>query len=99
MGRSALQAARNLHDAEGVPYGRIAVTAMLGQNDVAGNVFTPEDAAVLAQGAKQLGLAGVHHWSLDRDQPCAAGGPRVSPHCHGLPGVTAGSFGALLDPR
>lgn len=96
MGRSALQAVRNLHRAFGVPYGQIAVTAMPGENDVAGNVFTLADARRLAKAARQLGLAGVHHWSLDRDQPCPPGEPRVSPRCHALPGVPAGRFGAAL---
>ncbi len=96
MGRSAIQAAQNVHAKYGVPFERIALTAMLGENDVAGNVFTPADAQVLAAGARQLGLAGVHYWSLGRDQPCAAGSERVSSRCHGLPGVPAGRFGQLL---
>lgn len=96
MGRSALQAVHNLHRGHGVPYARIAVTAMPGENDVAGNVFTLADARLLAREARRLKLAGVHHWSIDRDQPCPAGEPRVSPQCHALPGVAAGRFGAVL---
>lgn len=96
MGASALQAARNVHAKYGVPYARIALTAMLGENDVAGNVTTPADAETLLRGARERGLAGVHWWSLGRDQPCEAGQPRVSPACHGLPGVEAGRFGAVL---
>ncbi len=97
MGRSAVQAAENLHHRHRIPYNRIALTAMLGENDVAGNVFTPADAQVLLQGARRLGIAGLHYWSLGRDQPCPPGSARVSPTCHGLPGVEAGSFGRLLD--
>lgn len=97
MGASALQAARNLQQRHGVPARRIALTAMLGVNDVQDNVFTPADAQVLAAGARRMGLAGVHFWSIDRDQPCPPGAPRVSPRCHGLADVPAGSFGALLD--
>jgi hypothetical protein len=96
MGASALQAARNLHEQRGVPYARIALTLMPGENDVAGNVSTPDDARTLMAGARALGLAGVHFWSVDRDQACPAGEPRVSPRCHALPGVPAGSFGRLL---
>lgn len=99
MGRSAVQAALNLHRQHGWPLGRIAVTAMPGENDVAGNVFTPADARHLARAARRLGLAGVHHWSIDRDQPCGAGEPRVSPACHALPGVPAGRFGQWLGGR
>jgi len=97
MGRSALQAARNVHEAFGVPYERIAITAMLGENDVAGNVTQLDDAATMARGARELGLAGLHHWSVHRDQPCAAGAPRVSPLCHALPGVPAGAFARELS--
>ena len=97
MARSALQAAHNLHAKHGVPFARIALTLMLGENDVAANVTTPDDAAAVLDGARALQLAGVHWWSLDRDQPCAAGSARVSPHCHALPGVAAGAFGARLD--
>jgi chitinase len=96
MGLSALQAVHNVHHRYGMPYGRMAVTAMLGENDVAGNVFTPDDAALLVRGARQLQLAGVHWWSLDRDRPCAPGSPRVSPQCHGLPTLVPGRFGQLL---
>lgn len=96
MARSALQAVRNLQQRHGVPAQRIAVTPMLGENDVAANVFTPDDAARLAREARALGLAGVHYWSLDRDRPCPPGAPRVSPLCHALPGVPPGRFGELL---
>ena len=99
MGASALQAARNVAAKSHWPNAQIALTAMLGENDVAGNVFTPADAQHLLRGARELGLAGVHWWSLGRDQPCAAGSPRVSPTCHGLPGVPPGRYGALLGAQ
>lgn len=96
MGRSALRAARNLHLKHGIPYQRIALTAMLGENDVEGNVFTPEDVQHLVQGARALGLQGVHHWSLDRDRPCGVRDARVSPRCHGLAGIDADQFDAAF---
>jgi hypothetical protein len=96
MGRSALQAARNVHEKYGIAFNRIALTAMPGENDVAGNVFTTDDAAHMAAGARALGLAGLHWWSLNRDQPCPSGSERVSSRCHGLPGVARGRFGELL---
>jgi chitinase len=99
MGRSALQAARNVHEKHGVPYARIAITTMVGENDVAGNVTTLADAEHMARGARQLGLAGLHHWSIHRDQPCEAGSSRVSPRCHALPGVAPGRFGERLQLR
>lgn len=97
MAASAVQAAHNLHRRHGVPMAQIALTLMLGENDVAGNVTQPADAAAVAEAARGLGLAGLHHWSLGRDQPCPAGSPRVSPRCHGLPGLAPGHFGQLLD--
>ncbi len=97
MGLSAVVAARNVHAKYAWPMKQIALTAMLGENDVAGNVFTPADAEQLVPAARALGLAGVHWWSLDRDQPCAPGSVRVSPLCHSLPGVPAGRFAAILQ--
>lgn len=96
MGRSAVQAVQHLHRQHSLPFARIAVTAMPGQNDVAGNVFSLADARRLAAAARRLGLAAVYHWSIDRDQPCPPGEARVSPRCHALPGVPAGRFGAAL---
>lgn len=97
MAASAVQAAHNLHRRHGVPLAQVALTLMLGENDVAGNLTQPADAAAVAEAARRLGLAGLHHWSLGRDQPCAPGSPRVSPRCHGLPGLAPGHFGQLLD--
>ena len=99
MGASALQAARNVAAKYRWPKAQIALTAMLGENDVAGNVFTLADADTLLRGARELGLAGVHWWSQGRDRPCPAGSPRVSPSCHGLSGGAAGDFAARLGAR
>ncbi|GAA0771346.1 glycosyl hydrolase [Ideonella azotifigens] len=95
MGRSGLQAALNLQREFGVPLSRIALTAMLGVNDVTENVFTPEDAALLLADARTHGLAGVYYWSLERDAPCPGGATEVSSKCHSLPGVPAGAFGKI----
>jgi hypothetical protein len=92
MAASARQAATNLHRHYAVPYARIAVTAMLGINDVTENRFTPDDAYQLARFARRQGLAGLHYWSLDRDQPCAGGATAVSPQCSSMNEVAAGGF-------
>lgn len=84
MGRSALQAALNLHQRYRVPLDRIELTAMIGVNDVVENVFTLEDAQWLGRAVREHGLAGLHWWSLDRDTPCAAPVPGASPTCSGL---------------
>lgn len=87
MGASALQAARNVHQRHGVPLGQIAMTAMLGVNDVRENIMGLEDLQRMARDAAAQGLAGVYVWSLDRDRPCPPGELAVSPTCHGLPGL------------
>lgn len=92
MGRSALRAVENLKLRHGVPAERIALTVMVGENDVAHNTFTPDDARWLARHARRQGLAGLFHWSLGRDQPCRRGEPRVSPRCHSVPNVARGAF-------
>lgn len=100
MGQSALQAARNVHDKYGIPYERIALTAMIGMNDVVSNVFSIEDARTLAEGARTLKLAGVHYWSLARDKPCGKArtgqAPAASDSCSGVD-EAAGTFGAILS--
>lgn len=96
MAASALQAARNLHQGHGVPLAQIALTAMLGVNDVVSNVFTPADAQALVRGTRELGLAGLHFWSLDRDKPCPGDAAIVSPACHGLRGIEALAFSRIL---
>lgn len=96
MGASALQAARNLNRTHSVPMGQIALTAMLGVNDVVENVFTPADAQALARSVREQGLAGLHFWSLDRDKPCTGDAAIVSPNCHGLRGVEPLAFTKVL---
>lgn len=96
MGRSAMQAARNLRDRFGVPLARIELTPMIGVNDVTTNVFTLDDAATLARFARESGLGGVHFWSLDRDASCPENGRVVSSKCHGLPGVAPFAYTRAL---
>ncbi|HEX8952510.1 MAG TPA: glycosyl hydrolase, partial [Polyangia bacterium] len=91
MGQSALQAAYNLRDRWGVPFASVELTPMIGGNDVAGEQFTLADADTVASFALAQKLAGVHHWSYDRDVDCAAGS--ASPTCNSL--GTAGTRGFL----
>lgn len=84
MGESAIQAARNLNARYGVPMSRIELTPMIGVNDFVGNVFTLDDASLLARFVRQNGLAGLHFWSLDRDLPCPPNISGVSSTCSGL---------------
>ncbi len=89
MGASAIQAAENLNTAQGVPFGQIALTAMIGVNDVAANDFTIADATRLARYARERGLAGLHFWALDRDTPCPRPAQGASAGCSGIESVPA----------
>ncbi|MET9825159.1 MULTISPECIES: glycoside hydrolase family 18 protein [unclassified Streptomyces] len=55
----------------------VAVTPMIGVNDVASEVFRVEDAAQLVEFAKTKGLGGLSMWSATRDKACP-GGPKPS---------------------
>jgi hypothetical protein len=90
MGRTAIQAARNLHDKFGIPFANIELTPMIGRNDVVDEVFTRKNADVMIDWAKANGLAGVHFWSFDRDTPCRL--PYASPTCSSTPGVPTLSY-------
>jgi hypothetical protein len=83
MGKSAIQAAENVHAKYGIPMHRIELTPMSGVNDVTANVFTLDDALLTARFVRDRGLGGLHFWSLDRDTRCAPGdAPGASPVCN-----------------
>ena len=92
MGQSAIQAAKNLNAGFGIHMSRIEVTPMIGINDVVANVFTLDDARVLARFARENAVGGLHFWSLDRDVPCPTGVSGVSSVCSGLRGMPAFAF-------
>ena len=96
MGRSAIQAARNVHAKYQLPYAQIELTAMIGVNDVVSNVFTLDDARIVNAAVKQMKLAGLHYWSLDRDQPCKRPVKGASPVCSTLP-VKALAYHRILS--
>ncbi len=91
MGQSALQAAYNLHDHFGVPYSNIELTPMIGGNDAQDEKFTLDDVDTVSQFAIAQGLAGVHHWSYDRDDDCSD--TYASPTCNSI--GNAGTYGYL----
>lgn len=95
MGRSALQAAQNVHTKYALPYAQIELTPMIGMNDVVSNVFSVDDARVLAAGVKALKLAGLHFWSLDRDTPCSTPTAAASGVCSGVDAPAAAFADAL----
>ncbi|MFF9211044.1 MULTISPECIES: cellulose binding domain-containing protein [unclassified Streptomyces] len=55
----------------------VAVTPMIGVNDVSSEVFKVDDATQLVNFAKSKGLAWLSMWSATRDKACA-GGPKPS---------------------
>ncbi|CAM5700394.1 hypothetical protein SVIOM342S_09397 [Streptomyces violaceorubidus] len=50
----------------------MALTSMLGVNDVTGETFTLADAAVVRAFAEEKGVAWVSMWAAFRDQRCGA---------------------------
>ena len=89
MGASAIQAAKNLNAAYGVPFSQIALTPMIGGNDTIDETFSLTDVDTLSAWALQNKLAGVHYWSLDRDVDCPPGS--ASPTCNSY--GSAGTWG------
>lgn len=65
---------------------RIGATPMIGQNDVAADVFTISDAHALVEYARSRNLGRLSFWSLNRDVACGAGVDlaRVSNTCSGV---------------
>lgn len=98
MGASAVQAARNVHRKYKVPFAQIALTPMIGVNDVVENVYTLPDARATVDAVRTMGMAGVHFWSLDRDKPCSKPTKGADPACSTMPDVAAGAYQRILAP-
>ncbi|GHE39526.1 MULTISPECIES: glycoside hydrolase family 18 protein [Streptomyces] len=83
MGEYAVQAATAtqaqikgvLGLSDGAAWKAVAVTPMIGVNDVSSEVFKVDDAKQLVDFAKSKGLAWLSMWSATRDKSCA-GGPK-----------------------
>ena len=84
-------------------WSKIGATPMIGQNDVAGEVFTLDDATGLSGFAQEKGLGRLSMWSLNRDTTCGSSYTdlnRVSNLCSGVDqgDVTfAETIGALMN--
>jgi hypothetical protein len=90
---------RGLASAEGGDaFSRIALTAMIGVNDLPGQVLQPADLQRLAAFARARGLAWVSFWSLGRDRPCSAGDEPVSPACSGVDAPAGAFLAAVSSP-
>jgi hypothetical protein len=62
----------------------LGVTAMVGINEVSGEVFTLSDARMLASFAARHGLGLTSIWSLARDNPCQGSESSAGPTCSGV---------------
>ncbi|MGP3769223.1 glycoside hydrolase family 18 protein [Streptomyces sp. SDT5-1] len=93
MGAYAIDAAQATHaqlksivgGSDRAVWKRVAVTPMIGVNDVDGEVFTLADAAELGRFARSKGLAWLSLWSATRDRACpdGPGGPAAAT-CSGI---------------
>ncbi|MFF7248098.1 cellulose binding domain-containing protein [Embleya sp. NPDC008237] len=75
------------HLSEEQAWRRVSVTVMIGRNDVAGEVFTLDDARRFAEFARTVRLGRVAWWSAARDRPCPTGGGAdagAEPTCSGI---------------
>ena len=81
MGTAAISAAKHTAaQMKGIPafarlsraerLGRIGITPMIGQNDVASEVFSAANAQAVAAYARQNGIGLLAWWEMTRDRPC-----------------------------
>ncbi|MEU9802297.1 cellulose binding domain-containing protein [Streptomyces sp. NPDC051000] len=77
----------------------LAVTPMIGVNDVANEIFTVSDATQLVDFAKSKGIGRLAMWSATRDRQCAQGAVNhADPTCSSIvqqPLAFTKAFGAL----
>jgi chitinase len=84
MGTYALRAARATHTqlrkvfglSDKAAWRGMALTSMLGVNDIAGETFTLSDAAQVREFAASKGIGWVSLWATFRDVQCASGGSK-----------------------
>jgi hypothetical protein len=86
--------------AGGGAWNRVAVTPMIGRNDLPSEVFGLADATRLAAFARRHGLAWISFWSLNRDRACAPGtrADAASPSCSGVEQQPGAFTAAFLNP-
>lgn len=82
----------------GTVWRKIGLTPMIGQNDVAGEIFTLRDAQELSSYARDKGVGRLSVWSLNRDRTCSPNFPDVKQVSDGCSGVDQGgsTFAAIL---
>jgi chitinase len=70
---------------------KVGLTPMIGQNDIAGEIFTLKDAQDLSAYASAHGVGRLSMWSLNRDRTCSQNFPDVTKVSDGCSGVDQGS--------
>ncbi|TCR24889.1 chitinase [Streptomyces sp. BK205] len=75
-------------------WGALALTSMIGTNDVDGETFTLSDAAEVREFAESKGVSWVSMWATFRDQQCEEGDDALT-NCSGV-SQAAGAFGEAL---
>ncbi|MDQ1017150.1 chitinase [Streptomyces afghaniensis] len=105
MGGYALTAARAAHSqlkkvfgtSDAAAWQGMALTSMIGVNDVDGETFTLADAAEVRAFAEEKGIGWVSMWSAARDRQCADGSApdRPATDCSGVR-QRSGAFGEVL---
>ncbi|MCX4832237.1 chitinase [Streptomyces sp. NBC_01016] len=106
MGKYAIDAAEATHaqlkdivgGSDRAVWNRVALTPMIGVNDIDEEVFTLSDAAELGAFAKSKGMAWVSLWSATRDRACpdGPGGPAAAT-CSGVSQSTDAFMKAFLS--
>ncbi|WP_149826101.1 chitinase [Streptomyces tailanensis] len=104
MGDYAEQAAEATHEqlmevfgtSESTAWRALALTSMLGVNDVDNETFTLEDAAQVREFAESKGVGWVSVWATFRDQECGDGTEDELTDCSGVE-QEAGAFGEAFS--
>lgn len=101
MGEYGIEAIESLHGqlsslwpalSSAEVWARIGSTPMIGQNDVAGEVFDLDDAAQTLAFAEANGVGMLGFWSINRDRPCAAESEWAQSNCSGYVDVPEWAF-------
>ena len=74
----------------------LAVTPMIGVNDLPNEIFTLADASALAAFAGSTGVGQLHYWVFNRDRACDAPSKEAQNDCSGVE-QEPGMFAAALS--
>ena len=71
---------------------RMGATPMIGQNDLAGEIFSLDDARAVNAFARDKGIARLSMWSLNRDRSCSTNYPDIRVVSNSCSGVDQGAL-------